>query len=192
MDGDDATTRLAEDPVIGPLVERYGPVTLEPADDPFARLVRSIVRQQVSMAAGDAITERLFDRFEVTPAALASADTTDLTDVGLSSQKATYVREAARTFRDRGYDREHFVDLGDDEVIAELTEIRGVGVWTAKMFLMFCLARPDVFPVEDLGIRRAMHHHVDDGLSRDAMVERAEDWRPVRSYASCYLWRSID
>lgn len=183
---------LGDDPVLGPLVDRYGVVDLTPAPDPFERLIRSIISQQVSTAAASAIADRLFDRVEVTPDALVDADTADLRDAGLSPQKARYTREIARAFRDRGYTRDAFAGMDDAAVVDELTGITGVGPWTAKMFLMFALGRPDVFPVEDLGIRRAMAAAVDPSLSRPEMVAHAEAWRPVRSYAALYLWRSID
>ncbi len=183
---------LKGDTVIGPLIDTYGPLELQVADDPFERLVQSILRQQVSMEAADAIAERFFGAIDVSPPALAAANPEDLTEYGLSRQKATYVREVARAFHDNRYTKRYFVGLDDETVIDELTAIRGVGPWTAKMFLMFALGRADIFPVEDLGIRRAMTLHVDAELTRGEMAEYAERWRPVRSYASLYLWRSID
>lgn len=190
---DDRARRiLSTDPVIGPLIDRHGPVTLEPAPDPFARLVKSVISQQVSVAAAAAIAERLYDAVEVTPPALIATDEATLTAAGLSAQKAATVQALAEAFIDNGYDRSSFDELDDAAVIEEITTVRGIGPWTAKMFLMFGLGRPDVFPVEDLGIRRAMEQQIDPELSHTAMVERAEAWRPVRSYASLYLWQSID
>jgi DNA-3-methyladenine glycosylase II len=183
---------LRSDPQLGPVVEEHGPVTLDPADDLFERLVVSLVRQQVSMAAASAIRERLFDRFAVTPAAMLDADPDALADVGLSEAKTEYVKAAARRFQREGYDRTSFEGLSDDAVTAELTEIRGVGPWTAKMFCMFALGREDVFPVEDLGIRKGMRSLHDEELSRAEMVDRGTAWRPYRSYASLYLWRVAD
>ncbi|TVT89564.1 DNA-3-methyladenine glycosylase family protein, partial [Haloferax volcanii] len=105
-----------------------------------------------------------------------------------------YVRNVADAFRD-GLSAEWLREMDDGEVVAALTEIRGVGDWTAKMFLIFVLAREDVFPVEDLGIRRGMEHvfgFEQDAVSRGEMRERAERWAPYRSYASRYLWRCVD
>lgn len=189
---DHSSAPLADDPVIGPLVTRHGPIDLEPAAAPFRRLIRSVIRQQVSMAAADAIAERVFDTVEVSPASLAETDPAVLTGCGLSHQKATYVVAIAEAFCERSYSPASFERMDDETVIEELTSIRGVGPWTAKMFLIFCLARPDVFPVEDLGIRRAMSEHVEEDLSRAEMVDRASAWRPLRTYASLHLWRSID
>ncbi|MFB6154586.1 MAG: DNA-3-methyladenine glycosylase [Haloferacaceae archaeon] len=183
---------LARDPALEPLVTDHGPVEIDTADDPFERLVVSILRQQISMAAARSIRERLFEAVEVTPEGLVAADEATLRDAGLSSQKATYVRNVAEAFRERDYDREAFEEMDDDAVVAELTSIAGVGDWTAKMFLLFCLGREDVFPVEDLGIRKGMQALLGEDLTRGEMVERAERWRPYRSYASLYLWRHAD
>jgi DNA-3-methyladenine glycosylase II len=184
---------LVEDPHLGPVVDEHEPVTIDPAEDLFERLVVSLVRQQVSMDAAAAIRERLFDAFEISPEAMLAADPGGLHAVGLSEAKAEYVQATARAFRDRGYDREYFAGMDDERVAAELTEIRGVGPWTAKMVLVFGLGRPDVFPVEDLGIRKGMTEVFDDGdLTRAEMRDRAAAWEPYRSYASLYLWRAVD
>jgi len=179
---------LAADPALAPLIERYGRLELEPAEDMFRRLVVSILRQQVSMASAAATEERLFDAVEVTPTGVLAADTETLRDCGLSRQKASYVRNAAEAFAST-YDRAYFEGMDDDAVIAELTEITGVGEWTARMQLLFSLGRPDVFPVGDLGVRKGMRALFGDGMDRDGMCERAERWRPYRSYATLYLWR---
>jgi DNA-3-methyladenine glycosylase II len=133
---DDAVSHLRTDPDLGPLVEEHGPLELEPPEDPFRRLVVSLTRQQVSMAAADAIEKRLFDTVEVTPEGLLAAERDTLRDAGLSRQKVEYVRAVAGAWRERGYDRASFEGLDDDAVTAELTDIHGVGDWTAKMFLM--------------------------------------------------------
>ncbi|MDR9382580.1 MAG: DNA-3-methyladenine glycosylase 2 family protein [Natronomonas sp.] len=179
---------LKSDPYIGPLIERYGRLELDPAADMFQRLVVAILRQQVSMAAAEATRERLFEAADVTPADLASADETTLRDCGLSRQKADYVRNVAEAFEST-YDRAYFESLDDEVVIDELTTIKGVGEWTARMQLLFSLGRPDVFPVGDLGVRKGMRTLFDDEMSREAMVERAKRWTPYRSYATLYLWR---
>lgn len=175
-----------------PLVDEHGELAVSPAEDTFARFVVSIVRQQVSTEAARAIEERLFDAVEATPAGVLAADEETLREAGLSAAKAGYVRNVAEAFRERGYSRDAFADHDDAAVVAELTDIRGVGDWTAKMFLLFCLGREDVFPVEDLGIRRGMERLYGEDLTRSEMVERAEPWRPYRSYASRYLWRATD
>jgi DNA-3-methyladenine glycosylase II len=184
---DDPHAHLASDDTLAPLVESYGPLELDPAGDPFERLVVSLVNQQLSSASAAAIRERLFDRFEVTPEGLLAADEDALRDVGLSGQKVDYVRSAAEAAQAGRLARDRFAELSDAAVLEELTDIRGVGDWTGKMFAMFVLGREDVFPVEDLGIRRAMESLCGD-LPRVEMRERAEPWRPYRSYAALYLW----
>lgn len=183
----DPHAHLARDEGLAPLIERHGRLELDATGDPFERLVVSLVNQQLSSAAAAAIRERLFDRFEVTPAGLLAADADALREVGLSRQKVDYVRHAAAAAQEGRLDRERFADVDDATVVAELTEVRGVGDWTGKTFAMFVLGREDVFPVEDLGIRRAMESLFGD-LSRAEMRDRAEPWRPYRTYASLYLW----
>ena len=186
---EDAIATLRDDDYLGPLVEAHGPLTIEPADDFYRRFVVSILRQQVSMASAAATRERLFEAVDPTPAAMLATDEATLREAGLSRQKARYVRTVATAFEERGWSTEFFADMDDDEARAELTDVTGVGEWTANMQLLFSLGRADVFPVGDLGIRKGMETLFDADLTRTAMVERAERWRPYRSYASLYLWR---
>jgi len=188
----DAVSFLRDDPDIGPLVAEHGEVTLRPAADLFERLLVSVLRQQVSMASANATRQRLEDAVEIAPEALLRTEQSTLRDVGLSRQKASYVHNIADAVIEHGYSREYFEGMSDDAVIAELTSIKGVGIWTAKMQLLFSLGRPDVFPVEDLGIRNGMHAIYGDDLDRSRMVEIAERWRPYRSYATLYLWCAVD
>lgn len=184
--------RLRDDEFLGPVVARIGERQLEPADAFFPRFVTSIIRQQVSMAAAAAIEERLQEAVELTPARVLETEPSQLREAGLSAQKAETVRAVAEKF-DRGdWTRERFSERSDDAVIEELTSVRGVGVWTAKMQLLFSLARPDIFPVEDLGIRRGVQILTDEDLSRQEMVTFSERWTPVRSVASLYLWELSD
>jgi len=183
---------LRADPDLGPLYDTHGPIELDPAEDLFERTVVSILRQQISMDAAAAIRGRLFEEIEVTPAGVLAADEPTLREAGLSAAKVEYVRNVAEAFQAEGYDLAYFADVDDDAVLAELTDIAGVGPWSAKMVLMFGLAREDVFPVEDLGIRAAMEEVVDPELTRAEMRSHAERWAPHRSYASMLLWRAIE
>lgn len=180
---------LADDPVLGPLVERHGRLEVEPAEDPFRRLVTAIVNQQLSTESAAAIRERLFERFGITPAGILDAEPSSLREVGLSARKVEYLRSVAEAFRRGELAPSALEELSDEEVLERLTSIRGVGTWTGKIFLMFGLGRPDVFPVEDLGIRKGMRALFGE-LDRGEMVERAERWRPHRSRASLYVWRA--
>jgi DNA-3-methyladenine glycosylase II len=176
---------------LAPYLESHGELEVEPAEDPFARTVVSVLNQQLSTTAAAAIRDRVFDRFEVTPSGMLAAEAAALRDAGLSRQKVEYVREIARAFEDGRIDPDRYAGMDDAAVIEDLTAVRGVGDWTAKMFLLFVLGREDVFPVEDLGVRRGMEALFGD-LTRAEMVDRAEPWRPYRSYASLYLWRAVD
>jgi DNA-3-methyladenine glycosylase II len=180
---------LYDDPQLRPLIDEYGELALEPADDPYRRLVESIVNQQLSTQSAAAIKERLFGTFDITPEAMLAADPDEKQAVGLSQQKTAYVKSAAEQFIDGELTRDTFAAMSDDDVIDELTEIHGIGVWTAKVFCIFVLGREDVFPVEDLGIRNGMQELY--GITnRQDMVETAENWRPYRSIASRYLWKA--
>jgi DNA-3-methyladenine glycosylase II len=180
---------LREDPYLGPLVEAHGELSVEPAEDFFERFVVSILRQQVSMASAAATRERLFDAVEVTPEGILAADESTLKEAGLSRQKTRYVGNIAEAFAERGWSKASFEGMDDEAVRAELTDVTGVGEWTANMQLIFSLGRPDVFPVGDLGIRKGVETLFDADLTRAEMVERAGRWAPYRSYASLYLWR---
>ena len=185
----DPHVSLRDDEHLGTLVEEHGELSIETADDFFQRFVTSVLRQQVSMASAAATRKRLFDAVTMTPEGLLDADDETLRDAGLSRQKTDYVNNIARAFLDEGYSVDYFADHTDEEVIDELSSIKGVGEWTAHMQLMFSLGRADVFPVGDLGIRKGMHALVDPDLTRAEMVEHSECWAPHRSYASLYLWR---
>lgn len=181
---------LRNDPDIGPLVATHGELTLDPAEDLFRRLVVSVCRQQVSMASAAATRDRLFDAVEMTPAGVLAADDAVLKDAGLSRQKTRYVNEVAAAFEEQGYSIDYFAGMEDDAVRSELTDITGVGDWTANMQLLFSLGREDVFPVGDLGVRKGFGNVVGEGYSRAEMAEYAQRWAPYRSYATLYLWRA--
>ena len=186
---------LRADPVTARLLETHGDLAVAPADDEFKRLCVSIVNQQLSSASAAAIRDRLFERFDggLTPDAVIAADEATLREAGLSRSKVEYLRNAATAFRERDLTREGLADLPDEAVVRRLTEVRGLGEWTAHMYLLFALGREDVFPVGDLAVRRAMADLCDlPADDRAAMVERAERWRPYRSYAARYLWRHYE
>ncbi|WP_256684012.1 DNA-3-methyladenine glycosylase family protein [Halococcus qingdaonensis] len=191
----DAHETLREDPVLRALVEEFGELEIDTAEDPFERLVVSIINQSVSTASANAVRERVFERFnEITPAAVLAADADELSDAGLGETKTEYVRNAARAFRERDLGREGLADASDEEVIDELGEIHGVGEWTARMYLIFALGREDVLPLGDLAVRRGIESLYGDGeeLTRAEMREIAERWRPYRSLATLYIWHHYE
>lgn len=180
---------LLNDPKMSSLVERYGKLELEPAENPYERLVISIANQQLSTESAGAIVDRLLENFEVTPSRMLEADESALKEIGFSWSKISYIKNAAEAFLDRNFTREGMIDFSDEEAIQQLTDIKGIGPWTAKMYLMFVLGRKDIFPVEDLGIRRGFELIYGDA-TRDKMIQKAEDWVPLRSIASLYLWKT--
>src|SRR5699024_9045574 len=138
-----------------------------------------------------AVRERVFAHLdEVTPEAVLATDEATLREAGLGRSKTEYVRNAATAFQERDLSREGLDGMADDEVISELKRIRGVGEWTARMYLLFVLGREDVFPVGDLAVRRGVESLYADGedLSRAEIREIAERWRPYRSLATLYIW----
>ena len=165
--------------------------------DAYGALLRSIVGQQLSTKAARTIYERLTALYEdrtPTPAEIIATDPEALRGVGLSRAKAAYLRDLAEHVEDGELDLEHISELPDEEVSEQLTAVKGLGQWTVDMFLIFHLGRPDVLPVGDLGIRRAaqLAYGLED-LPEAAELERiAEPWRPHRSLACLYLWRSLD
>lgn len=189
---------LREDPTMSTLLDRHGPLTVEPAPDEFARLCTSIVNQQLSTASATAIHNRFLDRLEgeVTPERVLAADEEHLRETGLSGTKVEYLRSTAQAFQDgeRDFTREGFADAADDAVVEALTAIRGVGEWTARMYLIFALGREDVLPLGDLAVRKGIVQVYADGddLDRLAMREIAETWRPYRSYGTRYIWAEYE
>jgi DNA-3-methyladenine glycosylase II len=170
-------------------------------DDHYGALLRSIVGQQLSTRAAASIYGRLLERFggrPPTPRDLLEASSGDpepfRASVGLSRAKVKYLRSLAEHVIDGSLDLERMASLPDDQVIAELTAIKGLGLWTSQMFLMFHLGREDVLPVGDLGIRRAIEraYALPAMPDADEMAAIAGPWRPYRSLASRYLWRSLD
>ncbi len=192
-----ATRHLCRvDPRLAALIKGLGPYRPTITRDPFAALVGSIVQQQVSMAAGTTIYRRLrrcCPRGRLTPAALLALDDAALRGAGLSRQKASYVHNVAAEFAARRLTRAGLRRMSDNEVIAATTLIKGVGRWTAEMLLIFSLERPDVWPVDDLGLRRAVQLFLGAETPPTAAEMHAlgEPWRPHRTCASWYLWQSL-
>ncbi|OLZ41337.1 3-methyladenine DNA glycosylase [Natrinema saccharevitans] len=192
---DEAHAVLREDPVMAGLVDRHDPY-VERDWTEYERLCISIINQQLSTASAAAVRERVFEVLEgeVTPESVLAADEAALRDAGLSVSKIEYVRNAARAFREADYTRAGLASCSNAEVVDLLTEIKGIGEWTARMYLLFVLERPDVLPLGDLAVRRGIEQLYADGeeLSRAEMREIAEPWRPYRSVATRYLWAEYE
>jgi DNA-3-methyladenine glycosylase II len=190
------------DPVMAGLIARIGPMTLErrrrgrPRGDAYGVLVRAIVGQQLSAKAAATIFDRVLalNGGEVpTAPQLLETDEETLRGVGLSGRKVEYVKDLASHVVDGELEVDRLGDLTDDKVIEEITAVRGLGVWTAHMFLIFHLEREDVLPVGDLGVRNAIktEYRLDELPTATEMEELAEPWRPHRTLASLYLWESL-
>jgi DNA-3-methyladenine glycosylase II len=166
-------------------------------EDPYGALLRSITGQQLSVKAAKAIYTRLIEYFvgsTPAPEQLLAADPEEMrAAAGLSRAKVKFLRSLAEHVIDGSLDLDGLDALSDEDVVAELTEVKGLGVWTAHMFLIFHLGRPDVLPVGDLGVRRGVERLYGlDGLpGPEDMTRLAEPWRPWRSVASLYLWDSL-
>jgi DNA-3-methyladenine glycosylase II len=192
----------ARDPRLAAIIARHPRVALRSRGEPFVTLARSIVGQQISVAAADTIWRRLEARLPaLTPHTLVQARSPSLRACGLSARKVEYLKDLARHFRSGHIDPARFAAMTDAEIIAELTAVRGIGRWTVEMLLIFNLMRPDVLPLDDIGLLRAIaRHYFDDAPSvqlktaagRQRVTLLAEAWQPWRTVATWYLWRSLD
>ena len=187
----------AADPVLARLLDEVGslPLPLHRGGSAFAYLSRAILAQQISTAAARSIAARLTDRFgwPWRPEQLLAASDAELRALGLSRQKIAYLRDLAAHTND-GLPLDRLSRFDDERVIETLTVVKGIGRWTAEMYLMFRLGRHDVLPVDDLGIRSAMRraYNMRSLPDKHRMRKIAEAWRPYRSLACFYLWRSLD
>lgn len=185
------------DPVMKKIIKQVGPFTGSTRRDRFHTLVRSIISQQISGAAARTIQERLVEALlpdKISPENILQFDVDALREIGISRQKATYLLDLAAKVHDGTVDLKNIGRASDEQVITELTQIKGIGVWTAQMFMMFSLGRMDVFPDGDLGIQNAMiaSYDVRGELSRKKMLQIAKPWSPYATIGSWYLWRSLE
>jgi DNA-3-methyladenine glycosylase II len=191
-----ASIELAQgDSVLASLVERFSGSSLVSRGDPFATLARSIVGQQISVKAAGSVWGRFVAALpSLTPAEVLATEPEILRQCGLSARKVEYVGDLARHFTTGQIHVSHWSAMSDAEIIAELTAVRGIGVWTAEMFLIFNQLRPDVFPLDDIGLQKAVARHYCQGErpARQQLAMYGERWRPWRSVATWYLWRSLD
>ena len=185
----------ARDAVLKKLIAKFKGLALGSRGDAFATLARAIVGQQISVKAAQSVWNRLTaELVAMTPAAIARADTAQLRGCGLSGQKVIYLQDLAVRFRSGALDVATWSQLDDEALIDELTQVKGIGRWTAEMFLIFYMARPDVLPLDDIGLQRAIRLNYNHGkpLSRPKMRNIGNGWAPWRSVATWYLWRSLD
>lgn len=187
----------SSDPVMRDVIRRVGPFRMRLERDRFRMLVRSIISQQISTSAARSIRlrfEALVHPEEPTPQNVAGLSVEELRSAGVSPQKAGYLLDLATRVTADEVRLRDIGRLSDEKVIAELTQIKGIGRWTAQMFLMFSLGRLDVFPHDDLGVRSAIRnlYGIDELPDKTTSHQIAEPWRPYASVASWYCWRSIE
>ena len=184
---------IKQDPILGKLIKRQKLQPLKPRTDYFHSLCRSIIGQQVSVASANAIFSRFEAATKLKPANYVKLSPAQIKAIGLSQQKANYIADLAQHFIRDPNVYNHLERQTDEQVIAELTEIKGIGTWTAQMFLIFTLVRPDVFAPGDRGLQLGLMkmYGLDTLPPRQDLAAAAEKWTPYRSVASLHLWRSL-
>jgi DNA-3-methyladenine glycosylase II len=183
------------DPVLGKIVQKVGPIDFELDERHYEALVGSIIYQQLAGSAARAILDRfkkLYDRKIPNPEQYLSTDENKLRASGLSPQKISYIRDLCERIVNGSLDLASMARLSDEEAVEKLDAVRGVGRWTAEMFLLFVLGRKDVLPVDDLGVQKAVKriYHLRKLPSREKFEKLARNWHPYCSIATMYLWRS--
>jgi len=193
---DRAKRALAKkDPVMAGIMRAHPKVFMMPRGEPFFTLARAIVGQQISVKAAQSVWNKVLVCVKtISPEGVLKVKRPDLRACGLSDRKTEYIADLAQHFADGKIHVHRWPEMDDEAIIAELTEVRGIGRWTAEMFLMFNLLRPDVFPLDDLGLQKGICHAYfkKRKVSLRTMKKLGETWRPWRSVATWYLWRSLD
>jgi DNA-3-methyladenine glycosylase II len=190
----------ARDPVLSGLIDAYPDAVLRTRGAPFETLARAIVGQQISVLAADRVWERFVARVHpaggpIPPESVAAVPPDDLApQCGLSRRKAEYILDLAAHFVSGRLDPDRWAERPDEEIIQELIQVRGIGRWTAEMFLFFNLRRPDIWPLDDIGLQKAVARHYLEGErpSREVLRQFGERFAPWRTVATWYLWRSLD
>ena len=183
------------DRVLRRLIEKTGPIKQDLHKNYFGTLTRSIISQQISDAAANSILRRLkhiYGGKMPTPTEYLRTDKRRLRAAGLSPQKTAYIKDLSEKIESGAVELRRFYELPDEDVIRELDKVKGIGRWTAEMFLMFSLGRTDVLPVDDLGFRKAVQrvYHLKELPGKEKIEALADKWRPYRSIATIYLWNS--
>jgi DNA-3-methyladenine glycosylase II len=198
---DEACRHLGKrDRVMRKLIPQFGEARLQSRGDAFSTLARSIVGQQISVKAAQSVWNRVVSTVEplpdggIAPAAVLAVDIQALRGSGLSMRKTEYLADLARHFESGAVHVAQWEDMGDEAIIEELVAIRGIGRWTAEMFLIFHLMRPDVLPLDDVGLLKGISRNYFSGepVSRAEAREVGDAWAPFRSVATWYIWRSLD
>ena len=183
-----------KDPVLAKVIKKYPEPILTSKGDLFSTLIRSIVGQQISVLAADAVWGRFSALVgEISPELILKQTPEAMKNCGLSARKVEYIRGISETWT-KEYAENDWEILSDDQVKRKLIALRGVGPWTAEMILIFSLLRPDIFPIDDIGAIRAIENIYNGGevMSKEDLLDQAENWAPWRTVATWFLWRTID
>jgi len=183
------------DKTLKKIIDSYHGETMALRGDAFFTLARSITGQQISVKAADSVWKKLQKGVgNITPDIIANTDSSILRSCGLSTQKVLYLHALANHFLENKKRIKHWPKMTDQDIIDELTGIKGIGRWTAEMFLIFGLGRPDVFPIADLGLLKGIYRHYNKGKKMPVHEVSAlgERWQPWRTVATWYLWRALD
>ncbi|QWD82797.1 DNA-3-methyladenine glycosylase 2 family protein [Polynucleobacter sp. MWH-P3-07-1] len=190
------TELMKNDRIMRKLIPKFGSGFLMTRGDPFVTLARSIVGQQISVSAAQAVWDRvvLASKKKVNPKNILALTVEELRAAGLSGRKVEYIQDLAEHFISGRLHANQWQEMDDESVIKELSEIRGIGRWTAEMFLIFNLTRPNILPLDDIGLIKAisLSYFSGEPVSRHEAREVAANWAPWRTVATWYLWRSID
>ena len=186
---------IKRDRILKRVIPKHPDGFLMSRGDPFVTLARAITGQQISVRSAQAVWDRVADAVpRMTPATIIKTGHGRLLACGLSKRKCEYILDLALQFKDRQVHPDKWSTMNDEDVITELIGIRGIGRWTAEMFLIFNLLRPDVLPLDDIGLLKAisLHYFSGEPVSRHEAREVADNWQPWRTVATWYLWRSLD
>jgi len=186
---------MKRDRIMRKLIPQFGDMHLTGRSEVFTTLARSIIGQQISVKAADTVWQKLIEVCpKCTPAQVLKAGPDALAVCGLSKRKAEYLIDLAAHFKEKRVHADKWIDMDDEEVISELIQIRGIGRWTAEMFLIFNLLRPNILPLDDLGLLKgiSINYFSGEPVSRSDAREVAANWEPWRTVATWYLWRSLD
>ena len=182
---------------LGEVIRSVGKYSIKTANDPFLSLIRSIISQQLAERVANVIYGRFLEYYNnvshIPEQILLTPDNILKTKVGLSSKKIEYIKDLSTRVIDRRLNLALTSEMSDDEIVNQLIQVKGIGKWTAEMFLIFCLGRPDIFPVGDLGVRKAIQklYTLPELPIPSTMLAIAQPWKPYRSIATWYLWKSL-
>tara|TARA_B100001093_G_scaffold462013_1_gene476920 strand:+ start:100 stop:726 length:627 start_codon:yes stop_codon:yes gene_type:complete len=184
-----------KDKKLGKVIDSYPKDFLFSKSDPFLTLARSIVGQQISVKAAQSVWDKLILKIgEIKPEIIKNTHTNKLKSAGLSRQKVLYLNNLATSFLNKEIKMNSWNKMGNEEIIQDLIKIKGIGRWTAEMFLIFNLCREDVFPIDDIGVIKGICkiYSLDYPIKREKLIKISNKWKPYRSIATWYLWRSLD